>query len=48
MIEKNLYASCRVDENEDLIEIKEKFSFEKDKPKQGIRLEHTISKMEPF
>lgn len=33
MIEKNLYASCRVDENEDLIEIKEKFSFEKDKTK---------------
>ena len=31
MIEKNLYASCRVDENEDLIEIREKFSFEADK-----------------
>lgn len=31
--EKNLYASCRVDENKYLLEIKEKFSFEKDKSK---------------
>jgi NDP-sugar pyrophosphorylase family protein len=29
--EKNLYASCRVDENENLLEIREKFSFQKDK-----------------
>lgn len=29
--EKNLYASCRVDQNEDLIEIREKFSFELNK-----------------
>lgn len=33
MIENNLYASCRVDENENLIEIKEKYSFEQDKTK---------------
>ncbi|MBR4656113.1 MAG: NTP transferase domain-containing protein [Oscillospiraceae bacterium] len=31
--EKNLYASCRVDENDDLIQIREKFSFEADKTK---------------
>lgn len=30
---KNLYASCNVDENEDLIEIREKFSWEEDKTK---------------
>ena len=30
---KNLYASCKVDNNEDLIEIKEKFSCEEDKTK---------------
>lgn len=30
---KNLYASCSVDENNDLIEIKEKYSFETDKTK---------------
>lgn len=29
--EKNVYASCKVDENDNLIEIKEKYSFEKDK-----------------
>jgi len=28
---KNVYASCRVDENSNLLEIREKFSFEKDK-----------------
>lgn len=33
MIEKNLYASCRVDENEELVEIREKYSFEADKTK---------------
>ena len=33
LIEKNLYASCLRDENDDLIEICEKFSFEKDKTK---------------
>ena len=33
LIEKNLYASCKVDEEENLIEIREKFSFEKDKQK---------------
>ncbi len=33
MIEKNLYASCRTDEDDNLIEIKEKFSFEVDKTK---------------
>ena len=33
MIEKNYYASCLVDENDDLIEIREKYSFEKDKTK---------------
>ncbi len=31
--EKNVYASCRVDEQENLIEIKEKFSWQKDKMK---------------
>ena len=31
--EKNLYASCQVDENGDLIEIREKYSFEQDKMK---------------
>jgi len=30
---KNLYASCLTDENGDLVEIREKFSFEKDKTK---------------
>ena len=30
---KNLYASCRVNESLDLLEIKEKFSFEEDKTK---------------
>lgn len=29
--EKNLYAGCKIDENNNLIEIKEKFSFEIDK-----------------
>lgn len=33
LVKKNLYASCRVDENENLIEIREKYSFEKDKLK---------------
>lgn len=33
LIKKNLYASCLIDENEDLIEIREKFSFETDKTK---------------
>ncbi len=32
-IKKNLYASCRVDGNNDLIEIREKYSFEDDKTK---------------
>ncbi len=32
-IEKNVYASCKVDDNENLVEIREKFSFEKDKTK---------------
>ena len=31
--EKNLYASCKVDENHNLTEIREKYSFEKDKKK---------------
>lgn len=31
--EKNLYASCRTDEEDNLIEIKEKYSFEADKTK---------------
>lgn len=31
--EKNLYASCLTDENNDLIEIREKFTFEQDKTK---------------
>ena len=31
--EKNLYASCKVDKDENLIEIREKFSFETDKTK---------------
>ncbi len=31
--EKNVYASCNVDENDNLIEIREKFSFESDKTK---------------
>lgn len=29
--EKNLYASCLTDENDNLVEIREKYSFEKDK-----------------
>ncbi len=33
MIEKNVYASCLTDINDDLIEIREKYSFEKDKTK---------------
>lgn len=33
MIEKNVYASCKVDENDNLLEIREKYSFEKDKTK---------------
>lgn len=31
--EKNVYASCKIDEEGNLIEIREKFSFEKDKTK---------------
>lgn len=31
LVEKNLYASCLTDENEDLVEIREKYSFEADK-----------------
>lgn len=31
--EKNVYASCKVDDENNLIEIREKFSFEKDKMK---------------
>lgn len=31
--EKNLYASCKTDSNDNLIEIKEKYSFEADKTK---------------
>lgn len=31
MIEKNVYASCLTDENDNLIEIREKYSFDKDK-----------------
>lgn len=31
--EKNYYASCLTDENDDLVEIREKYSFEKDKTK---------------
>ncbi|NLG03824.1 MAG: capsular biosynthesis protein [Clostridia bacterium] len=31
--EKNLYASCRVDEEQNLVEIREKYSFEQDKTK---------------
>jgi len=33
LIKKNLYASCLTDEENNLVEIKEKFSFEKDKTK---------------
>jgi NDP-sugar pyrophosphorylase family protein len=33
LIKKNYYASCLTDENDDLIEIREKYSFEKDKTK---------------
>jgi len=33
MIEKNLYASCLTDENDNLVEIREKFSYEQDKTK---------------
>lgn len=33
LIQKNYYASCLTDENEDLIEIREKYSFEEDKTK---------------
>lgn len=33
MKEKNYYASCLTDENDNLVEIREKFSFEKDKTK---------------
>lgn len=31
--QKNFYASCLTDENDDLVEIREKYSFEKDKTK---------------
>lgn len=31
LIAKNYYASCKTDENDNLIEIREKYSFEKDK-----------------
>lgn len=33
MIEKNLYASCLTDEDDNLVEIREKYSFETDKTK---------------
>ena len=33
MIEKNVYASCLTDKNDNLIEIREKYSFENDKTK---------------
>ena len=33
LIEKNYYASCLTDENDNLVEIREKHSFEKDKTK---------------
>lgn len=33
LIEKNYYASCLTDESDNLVEIREKFSFEKDKTK---------------
>lgn len=33
MVEKNVYASCLTDENDNLIEIREKYSFEEDKTK---------------
>ena len=33
LIEKNYYASCLTDENDNLIEIREKYSFEQDKTK---------------
>lgn len=33
MVPKNFYASCLTDENDNLIEIREKYSFEKDKTK---------------
>ena len=33
MVEKNVYASCLTDEEDNLIEIREKFSFEEDKTK---------------
>ena len=33
LIKKNLYASCKIDDDQNLIEIREKYSFEKDKTK---------------
>jgi NDP-sugar pyrophosphorylase family protein len=33
MIQKNVYASCRTDDEDNLIEIREKFSFDEDKTK---------------
>lgn len=33
LVSKNFYASCLTDENDNLIEIREKYSFEKDKTK---------------
>lgn len=33
LIEKNYYASCKTDDEDNLIEIREKYSFEKDKTK---------------
>lgn len=33
LVEKNYYASCLTDENDNLLEIREKYSFEKDKTK---------------
>lgn len=33
MVPKNFYASCKVDDNNNLLEIREKYSYEKDKTK---------------
>lgn len=50
--EKNLYASCRVDAQGDLVEIREKYSFEADKTKAlhspGVYYFHTGEVMKKY
>lgn len=46
--EDNLYACCKADANNNLLEIKEKFSYTKDKPYRSILLVLIILKQEHF